>query len=157
MSTEINNGIKKGGRVIMPKYNFEGIVDFIVNDNARVIINSTLKMIVPLNDLKQLPSAKNKVYYNTNFSLNNNSINKLNTTPCIDLHGMKVDCAIKALEKMIDNCLLSNYDLLKVIHGKGHGILRKAITNYVNKSDMLSISNNFFHNFNSGVTFVNIK
>ena len=45
----------------------------------------------------------------------------------IDLRGMSKDEAMRVLEKFVDNALLSNASSLRILHGKGDGILRKVV------------------------------
>ena len=45
----------------------------------------------------------------------------------IDLRGMAKDEAMRILEKFVDNALLSNASSLRILHGKGDGILRKVV------------------------------
>ncbi|MEI6408678.1 MAG: endonuclease MutS2 [Bacteroidota bacterium] len=45
----------------------------------------------------------------------------------IDLRGMSKEEAYKVLEKFVDNALLSNAAVLRILHGKGDGILRKFV------------------------------
>jgi DNA mismatch repair protein MutS2 len=45
----------------------------------------------------------------------------------IDIRGMSKDEALRVLEKFVDNALLSNSSLLRILHGKGDGILRKVV------------------------------
>ncbi|GAW29240.1 MULTISPECIES: endonuclease MutS2 [unclassified Carboxydocella] len=46
----------------------------------------------------------------------------------LDLRGMTVDEALYELEKYLDNALVAGLNQVYVIHGKGTGALRKAIT-----------------------------
>lgn len=45
----------------------------------------------------------------------------------IDLRGMSKDEAMMVLEKFVDNALLSSASSLRILHGKGDGILRKIV------------------------------
>lgn len=45
----------------------------------------------------------------------------------IDLRGMSKDEALMVLEKFVDNALLNNASNLRVLHGKGDGVLRKIV------------------------------
>lgn len=45
----------------------------------------------------------------------------------IDLRGLSREEALAQLEKFIDNALLSNASTLRILHGKGDGVLRKAV------------------------------
>ena len=52
----------------------------------------------------------------------------------IDLRGMRVDEALGRLERQIDSALLSRLSSFSVIHGLGEGILKKAVTDYLESS-----------------------
>ncbi|HND89846.1 MAG TPA: Smr/MutS family protein, partial [Saprospiraceae bacterium] len=45
----------------------------------------------------------------------------------IDLRGMSKDEALMVLERFVDNALLSSASLLRILHGKGDGVLRKTV------------------------------
>jgi DNA mismatch repair protein MutS2 len=45
----------------------------------------------------------------------------------IDLRGMAKDEAMRILEKFVDNALLTNASSLRILHGKGDGVLRKVV------------------------------
>lgn len=45
----------------------------------------------------------------------------------IDLRGMSKEEALQVLEKFVDNALMSNASSLRILHGKGDGILRKVV------------------------------
>ncbi|TNE60768.1 MAG: endonuclease MutS2 [Bacteroidetes bacterium] len=45
----------------------------------------------------------------------------------IDIRGMSKEEALRVLEKFVDNALLSNAAALRILHGKGVGILRKVV------------------------------
>ncbi len=45
----------------------------------------------------------------------------------IDLRGMSKEEAMQVLEKFVDSALMSNATSLRILHGKGDGILRKVV------------------------------
>ncbi len=45
----------------------------------------------------------------------------------IDLRGLSREEALAQLEKFVDDALLSNANTLRILHGKGDGVLRKAV------------------------------
>ena len=51
--------------------------------------------------------------------------------PEIDLHGMSVRSALSTLDQWIDQASLLGHKQLKIIHGKGKGILRNATRTYL--------------------------
>ena len=56
----------------------------------------------------------------------------------IDVRGMRVQEAIFEIEKRFDKALMLGIHQLKIIHGKGNGILRKTIRDYFKKYDQIS-------------------
>jgi DNA mismatch repair protein MutS2 len=57
--------------------------------------------------------------------------------PEIDLHGMPVSSALSTIDQWIDKASLLGHQQLKIIHGKGTGILRKAIRTYLQSHDQV--------------------
>ena len=49
----------------------------------------------------------------------------------IDIRGQRANDAIESVDKFIDGALVLNLSSLKIIHGKGNGILRKLIAQYL--------------------------
>lgn len=47
--------------------------------------------------------------------------------PKLDLRGFSKDEALRTLERFVDNALMSSADSLRILHGKGDGILRKVV------------------------------
>lgn len=51
----------------------------------------------------------------------------------LDLRGMRGDDAIQEVEKYMDKSIMLGFPFIKLIHGKGDGILRKLIREYLKK------------------------
>lgn len=49
----------------------------------------------------------------------------------LDLRGERLEDALLKVEKYIDDALLAGYPRVSIIHGKGTGVLRKGITDYL--------------------------
>ena len=45
----------------------------------------------------------------------------------VDLRGLRKDEAVKILEDFVDKALISSVNTIQIVHGKGDGILRKAV------------------------------
>ena len=51
--------------------------------------------------------------------------------PEIQLLGMTVDQAILALDQYLDDCVLANIGTIRIVHGKGTGALRSAVSSHL--------------------------
>ena len=56
-------------------------------------------------------------------------LREMTAKPEIDLRGMNVDEAMPVLERFIDNARMAKLNSVMIIHGKGTGVLRKAVHN----------------------------
>jgi len=56
----------------------------------------------------------------------------------IDLRGQTLDEALMEVDRFIDRALMANLQTITVIHGKGTGVLRKGITDYLRHHKMVS-------------------
>lgn len=54
-------------------------------------------------------------------------------SPEIDVRGMRTEAALAEIEKLLDKALMMGFPSLKIVHGKGDGILRKFIREYLRK------------------------
>jgi len=56
-------------------------------------------------------------------------LREVSAKPEIDLRGMNTDEAIPVMERFLDNAKLAKLNFVTIIHGKGTGVLRKAVHN----------------------------
>ncbi|WP_262248996.1 endonuclease MutS2 [Parapedobacter soli] len=54
-------------------------------------------------------------------------------SPEVDVRGMRTEAALSEIEKHLDRALMMGFPSLKIVHGKGDGILRKFIREYLRK------------------------
>lgn len=78
-------------------------------------------------------------------------------TEC-DLRGMNVEEGIMELERHLDRCMRLGLNEISVIHGKGTGVLRRGIQDYLRKCKYVkSFRLGTFGEGESGVTIVTLK
>ena len=110
-----------------------------INRHAKVVDVQKNKVVVVL-DGKKLSYDKSLLYepiehYSYSVQSKNSDIVHIEdqVSNVIDLKGLKVDEAIRLLDKFIDNAYLSGLDKIKIIHGAGKGRLKEHILNYLKK------------------------
>ena len=105
--------------------------------------------------------AKNNKKRNNNVTINKKgSINSksANTSYEIKLLGMTADEAIAALDKYLDDAYLAHIPVVRVVHGKGTGVLRNAVQNYLKKHPHVEEYHlGEFGEGDAGVTIVTFK
>ena len=82
----------------------------------------------------------------------------LNVSSEINLKGKNVDDALTELDKYLDDAVIAHVPQVRIVHGKGTGILRKAVHNYLRHQKNV----NAYHlgepaEGGEGVTIVTIK
>ena len=76
----------------------------------------------------------------------------------IDVRGQTAEEAVMSVDSAIDSCVLSNIHMLTVIHGKGTGVLRSRIQQYLRHHKAVkSFRLGTFGEGESGVTIVELK
>jgi DNA mismatch repair protein MutS2 len=76
----------------------------------------------------------------------------------IDIRGMNCDEAIMDLDRYIDNSLIAGIGTITIIHGKGTGVLRKAVHEYLRlHKSVHSYRLGVFGEGESGVTIVELQ
>lgn len=59
-------------------------------------------------------------------------------SPEIDVRGMRTESALVEIEKVLDQAIMLGYPNLRIVHGKGDGILRRFIREYLRKYSQIS-------------------
>ncbi len=76
----------------------------------------------------------------------------------IDLRGMASDEAIIELDRFIDDAIISKVHSVSIIHGKGTGVLRKSVADYLRHNKAVSSFRlGTFGEGESGVTIAELK
>ena len=76
----------------------------------------------------------------------------------IDVRGQTAEEAVMSVDSAIDSCVLTNVHMLTIIHGKGTGVLRSRIQQYLRHHKAVkSFRLGTFGEGESGVTIVELK
>ena len=79
-------------------------------------------------------------------------------SPELNLIGLTVDEALPKLDKYLDDAYLSHLPTVRIVHGKGTGALRNAVTNHLKRvSYVAKYRAGEFGEGDSGVTIVEFK
>ncbi len=119
---------KKGDIVIIDSINRDATVINSDEKGKRVFVMSgSMKMWVSIDDLRLKKSRESTEIKKTRNVTGLASKAERNTSGEIDIRGMASDEAIIELDKYIDEAVLSGIGSIRIIHGKGTGVLRKAV------------------------------
>ena len=123
--------VKVGDWVKIPATGNEAEVISVAKNNL-VLAMGELRMVKKRNEVepiakKQVANASRKRYQS------NLSESAVNFSPEVDVRGMRTESALLTIEKQLDMAVMMGYPSLKIIHGKGDGILRKFIRDYLRK------------------------
>jgi DNA mismatch repair protein MutS2 len=82
----------------------------------------------------------------------------INFNPVLDLRGKRGEAALVELGEFMDDAILLNYQEIKIIHGKGDGILRKLIRDQLKQyREVSSLKDEHADRGGDGVTIVFLK
>lgn len=101
----------------------------IKNREAEIAIGN-IRSFVKLNKLKKIEAVKRK----TSNSSSYHTVNQFSAGLAesnLDLRGKRVDEALAEVDRVIDRALVGGLGELRILHGKGDGILRKAIRDHI--------------------------
>lgn len=108
----------------------EGEIVEITNDKL-LVKSGLLKTRVKLSDIMLLDKPKEKPKAPQHNVYRTSSRADADVKTELDLRGETVDEAIGELGLFIDKCVLNSIDEIRIIHGKGTGALRSAVTDYL--------------------------
>jgi len=142
---------QKGDWVLWSGHSGQGRVVSRPDSKGRVQVQwDQVKLRVPGRDLRPgHPPAEKKVQTG---ALYKKPVQQV--TNEIDLRGMMVDEAIEVVEKYLSDAVMAGFQQVSIIHGKGTGVLRREIGNYLKGHSL--VKNKRLGNWNEGDTGVTI-
>ena len=144
-----------GDRVQIVSLNQQGEIDTLIGkDKARVKVGNlfTTVEIRSLRKIDREPSRSAKQGAKAAYDSGNTVSRE------IHLRGMTVEEAKEELDRFLDRAVVAGLQQVYVIHGKGSGVLRKMLTEYLrNHPEVESLRLGNWNEGGAGVTIVKLK
>lgn len=130
---EVPKSVNKGDIVVVADLGRDATVIDVKPDKKQVyVMSGSIKMWVDLENLrlksKNSPSTEVKKTRKVTGMM---SRANRQVSGEIDIRGMASDEAILELDKYIDNALVSGLETIRIIHGKGTGVLRSSVQTHL--------------------------
>ncbi len=125
------NKINIGSKVKLKGQEVVGEVTDLGEKNA-VVSFGNMYTSIALEKLEKVSETEYKQKNRSASSLHFNYNEKvLNFKPYIDVRGDRVEEAIKKITDLVDEAIMLDFKELKILHGKGNGVLRQFIRDYL--------------------------
>ena len=119
--------IHAGDEVKVLSYGQKGEVLELVGNEEAVVQMGIIKMKLPIEDLEKTKKKKEK--HTKMVTRQNRQTIKTE----LDLRGYRYEEALNELDQYLDQAVLSNYEQVYIIHGKGTGALQKGVQQHLKK------------------------
>jgi DNA mismatch repair protein MutS2 len=124
-----STNLKIGQTVKSKRLSITGQITKIFTPKKEVEVEAKgVKLIISFNDLDILDHAQVVTE-----AISNGPVESMHVSNEIDLRGKLAEDAIIELQKYLDQAVYSNWNEVRIIHGKGTGALRKKIHEYLRK------------------------
>jgi DNA mismatch repair protein MutS2 len=147
--------IKIGDWVKLNDSETTGQVIELIKDNVIIAIGD-LRTVAKRKRVQKV--SKSVVPKEVRRSMNSHTGDIASFSPEIDVRGMRTEDALGAIERLFDRALMMGFGNLKILHGKGDGILRKMIRQYLKKYDQVDrMEDEHMDRGGDGITYVYLK
>ncbi|MEB6611792.1 endonuclease MutS2 [Staphylococcus pasteuri] len=119
--------IQAGDEVKVLSYGQKGEVLELVGDEEAVVQMGILKMKLPIEDLEKMKKKKEKPTKMVTRA------NRQTVKTELDLRGYRYEDALIELDQYLDQAVLSNFEQVYIIHGKGTGELQKGVQQHLKR------------------------
>ena len=132
---EVDTVIRKGDKVKIKGGSLIGEIIRIEKGEASVAVGN----IISVMSEKNLEKISNNEYSQTvksqvkksTYDTSGVSERKLNFKPNIDIRGQRLDEAMDTVSRFIDDAIMLDMSEVRILHGKGNGVLREEIRKYL--------------------------
>ena len=122
---------KPGDTVELLKLGTKATVLQVNKDGSLQIQAGIMKITVNPDEVYVLPNQSGQDQVKKFVEKTNRELRNIATSPEVDLRGMTADEALGALDLFLDNALMAKLTSVRIIHGKGTGVLRKAVQQHL--------------------------
>jgi DNA mismatch repair protein MutS2 len=150
--------ISVGDKVRLIGQEVTGTVLSIKDNNAYVQFGDLrssvkLKQLIPSHQAESITKPPAGVHSGVHL------MNKQSTfNPTLDIRGKRVEEVVPLLDQFVDQAILLSQPQLKIIHGKGEGVLRKVVRDYLKKVKVVaSFADEHADRGGDGITWVVLK
>lgn len=138
---DISGPLKIGDKVTMDGVSSPGEITALEGKKAVILIGNMITT-VPLDRLTKISTGE---YRRQTRSMSGTASLDWEVTkrrslfkPDIDVRGMRADEAIEVVQNLVDEAIMVRYANLRILHGKGNGILRHLIREYLSTVDLVA-------------------
>ncbi|MBQ0016708.1 MAG: Smr/MutS family protein [Bacteroidales bacterium] len=134
-----------------------------IKGKKAIVESNSLRMTIPIDRLtvtakQHIPIDKSKQQHRSYQSIYNDINEKRKCfNPTIDLRGQRADDAICNLQHFFDDAMLLSEKELRILHGKGNGILKQIIREWLQSNrDVASFKSEHVELGGDGITLVSL-
>lgn len=153
-----DNTIKQGDAVRMKDTQAAGEV-IEIKDKMVHIEAGTMRFLVPVDRVEKISGSELRKSIRSSQNIRENDMSVVQRSqsfsPEIDIRGKRGDEAIEEVRDLIDNAIIVQHRHLRILHGKGNGILRQLVRQYLETVDVVKTFRDEHVEFGgSGITVV---
>ncbi len=108
----------------------------VAKGNNLILALGDLRTVVKKNKVIKLRGKEKAKVVKRHRAMSSDSV--ADFQPEVDVRGMRTEDALRQLETVLDRAVMIGYPTLKILHGKGDGILRKFVRDYLRKYSHVS-------------------
>lgn len=130
-----------------------------IKDGVAIVQFGDLRSQVKLKQLVRSDLVEPSAAFSKARSLGVDVLKKQSTfVSTLDIRGKRVEEVIQVLDQFLDDAILLSQGELKILHGKGEGVLRKVVRDHLKKvKQVASIADEHVDRGGDGITIVVLK
>jgi DNA mismatch repair protein MutS2 len=154
----VDNRLSPGDKVQLKGQFAVGEVISVGNNNVAVAMGNMILNVTPDRVEKLSHNESRNIAHNIPSSITSDLlIKRLNFKSTLDVRGERTVSALEQVSAFVDEAIMLNINTIKILHGKGNGILREEIRGYLKSfGNILTFSDEQEDAGGAGITVVKI-